>query len=180
MIYKRNVEPYVNNNIFYNENQKHECNVTILKIENLAVDKLSKKDLNVIIFDLEPNDLNKTSGKKIDAFLEKLEQKKIKYVVARALPRCLFGHIFNEFVAKTNVPTNCFECLELFNVREDGMTFACHTLKNRIGPKLDYMKNRQQIFDYFRAFYEVLEPITICKNCVYFSRDKCNTLCFRK
>lgn len=138
-----------------------------------------REGLNKLSFELEEVDLNKSSGEKILTFLKELRNKKVDFKITKALPRCLFGFDYHNIISEFGMPKNCKECPELFSVDENGMAVFCCTLKHRIGPKFEYMKDKEHIYEYFKTFYDQLETLEKCKSCRYAMRKQCNT-CFNK
>jgi len=136
--------------------------------------------LLVISFKLSAQSLGKKEvGRKILNFLYRIKKRKVNFKINEPLPRCLFVYDYDKITEHFKIPKNCFECDELFSVEENGMIRACHTLGNRLGPKLEYMNDRNQIYEYFKTFHQELKPSNKCKTCIWFVRDKCNGLCFK-
>ena len=161
------------------DNQLIKITTPMLKPKLIASIKKSKKKVNFIDFDLKQNDLNLKTGQKILNFLIKMNQNKINFKVAKPLPRCLFGLDYNEIVKKFDIPISCAGCMELFTTQEDGTARFCEVLDNRLGPKIEFMKDREQIYEYFYTFYKYLKPSTKCKTCITFQRGNCSGLCFK-
>jgi len=161
------------------ENQLIRITTSMLKPKLITSIKKSKKKVNFIAFDLKQDDLNLKTGQKILNFLKKMNQNKIHFKVAKPLPRCLFGLDYNEIVKKFDIPLSCASCMDLFTTQEDGMAKFCEVLDNRLGPKIEFMKDREQIYEYFYTFYKYLKPSTKCKTCITFQRGNCSGLCFK-
>lgn len=130
--------------------------------------------INAVAFKLSENDLNQKNGSKILSFLKKLEENKVKFVLSKPLPNCLFGMKHFE-IRKYQMPLNCMECLDFFTVDKNNMIIFCKYLENRMGPDIDYMLNKEQIYDYFKTFYDANEKQEFCKKCVYNIRNSCYT-----
>ena len=153
-----------------------------LKPEMLSteLDKIieNKNDENIICFELSEDDLNQATGQKIVSFLDILKQKNINFKVVKPLPRCLFGFQYDKIVKEFDIPTSCKDCTDLFTIQDDGMIRFCKVLNNKLGPKFEFMKDKEQIYEYFHTFYKYLKPPKSCRNCIYFLRGKCSGFCF--
>lgn len=156
-----------------NENQYLKINLENLQtvVENII--KL-KPEFIVISFQLSEKDLNKGTGLAIVNFLQKLKDNKINFKIAKPLPRCLFGFEYQKMVQKFDIPKSCKDCLELFRVNKNEEIELCIGKK---GPKLKYMSDRNQIYEYFEFFHDKLEINKKCKACIWFLRKQCNGLC---
>ena len=111
--------------------------------------------------------------------LKELREKGNSYMVMIALPKCLFGFDYDRITTELKIPKSCRDCAEMFSLQKNGMIKFCGPMKNKIGPKLEYMRDRNQIFDYFWTFYEKLKPSTKCESCLYFLRRQCTGICLR-
>jgi hypothetical protein len=140
--------------------------------------KYDEKHELLLSFQLNKNDLNQESGKRILKLFNELKKRKIRFKVTKPLPRCLFGQKWSRIVEDFNLPKNCFECHELFTLDSKGMLKFCNVVK-QIGPRFDSMKDRQQIFEYFKTFYDKLKISKNCKSCMFFIRKQCDGLCYR-
>src|SRR3989338_901965 len=117
----------------------------------------------LLSFELKEKDLwNQKTRIKIQNFLEKLRNEKIKFVLSRPLPPCLKMEMDKQ-------PKNCFECREMFTV-ENGIIKFCEPLKNKFGPELKQVNNREQIFDYFNSVHSNMKIPEICKKYIYHLR----------
>ncbi len=139
--------------------------------------KKTKREL-LLSFDLNEQELNKTTGKKILDFLNRLKQNNIRFKVSKPLPRCLFGADYANIINKFDIPRNCYECKELFTVVDEEI-ISCKAI-NKKGPKIYYMEDRDQIWEFFDILRLQKKPSKTCKQCRYFIRKTCDGLCFRK
>jgi pyruvate-formate lyase-activating enzyme len=127
----------------------------------------------LLSFRLEEKNLNKDTARKIKNFLNKLKGEKIRFVLSRPLPPCL-GEITDDSQLK-----NCFECRELFTV-ENGFIRYCEPLKKIKSYSIEHIKNRHQIYEYFKIEREKLKPPKFCSTCLFSLRGQCNGMCFVK
>lgn len=171
---------YLKEGTVINDNKKVSCKLKKIDLDNLNNFNFQREQLYGFTFVLREQNLNLDSGKKIFEFLKKLRKDNIHFFITRPLPRCLFGREYDRISSTFKIPKKCFECLELFTVKDDCMTYGCDIIQNRLGPKFEYMKDRFQIFDYFNTFLSELKPINKCKSCIYKLRKYCNALCYRK
>ncbi|MEM5793531.1 MAG: DUF362 domain-containing protein [Candidatus Aenigmatarchaeota archaeon] len=160
--------------------RKSEKKVDFLLVYNInKVDNPEKDKFYLIGFKLKEKDLSLETGKKIIEFLENLRKNDIKFKVSRPLFPCLFGSLWKNFQKDYEIPRNCMECVELFLVEKDGMTRGCFVLKNKLGPKFEYMKDRNQLFEYFHTFLENMKINKRCEGCIHFLRKECEGMCLR-
>ena len=158
---------------------KYIFKVNTKNIENLINQIIRQKpEVAMISFQLSMEEMTLETGKIIISFLEKLRENKINFKVTKPLPRCLFGLKYEQIVRKFNIPRSCFECLELFILQENGMIRFCKAINNRLGPKLKYMKDRNQIYEYFKTFYDRVKPNEKCRGCIWYIRGKCDLKCY--
>jgi hypothetical protein len=122
---------------------------------------------------LAEKDLNKATEKRIKNFLDKLKINKIRFALSRPLPPCL-GKITDN-----SQPKNCFECRELFSV-ENGSIRYCNGIKNSKEHRLELVKDRSQIYNYFKTEYDKLKHPEKCKACLFRIRNQCTGICFNK
>jgi len=157
---------------------------SILKIRISDIDKISKDILNykkeqeeitlfLLSFLFEKNDLNKKSGKKIENFLDHLRKNKIYFKVMKPLPRCIFDDNYNEISIKFNIPSSCFECLQLFKVCGNDVKIC--NQKENIKIKIEDVRDRKEIFDLFKKNNRKLYKN--CEKCIYLIRNMCNGIC---
>lgn len=132
----------------------------------------------LLSFDLNENDLNLSSGKKIIDFLRRLKKSNIRLKVSNPLTRCLLGLKYNEVIKEFEIPINCYECRELFSIKDEEI-ISCSQI-NKKGPKIRYMEDRNQIWEFFNILRREKEPIEKCTKCIYYLRKQCDGLCFRK
>jgi len=177
------VKPYIQlreNSILYvseqvkslSENQFWEINLMNLQSEaEKIIDQRS--DFIIIFFKFSEDDLNKKSVEILN-FLLKLIDNGINFKVANPIPRCLFDFRYLDITQKFNIPKSCKNCLKLFKIDENDEIKLCIGKKL---PKLKYMSNRDQIYEYFRFFNKNLDENNKCKSCLWFIRNKCNGLC---
>lgn len=117
------------------------------------------------------------SGKRIIEILQELKAKGVQFRVARPLPRCLFAKDYPRILQEAGAPRSCSECADLFEVSEDGMTRFCGALGGRLGPKAEYLRDKEQLLDYFYSFYGQLPPPPRCTNCIHNIRKSCTAVC---
>jgi len=117
------------------------------------------------------------SGKRILEVLRELNEKGVQFKVARPLPRCLFAKDYPRILQEAGAPKSCSDCADLFEVREDGMTQFCRALGGRLGPKVEYLRDKDQLLDYFYSFYNKLPPPPRCANCIHHVRKSCTAVC---
>ena len=141
---------------------------------------LSKDKFYLITFEIGNKYLDIESGQKIVRILEELKNSGVKFRVSRPIFPCMLGSSWKSTLRKYEIPSGCGDCPELFSVGEDGMTRGCFVLKNKLGPKFEYMRDRNQLFEYFHTFLEKLSVDEKCKNCVYFFRKECEGMCLRR
>lgn len=134
---------------------------------------LSREDVEFLLsFRLTEEDLNKQTGKEIEKFLRKLKDMGIRFVLSRPLPHCL-GRVYPD-----TSPKNCFECKELFTI-EKGVVKYCDNV-NKFGLELNQIKNRGQVYRYFDSIHKNMEAPNVCRGCIYYIREECNSLCYVK
>lgn len=177
----KELKPILENKLFefqskrFFPNKKETVNIDIRDLEKINEIENNSK----ISFELCEKELNEKTGKKIIEFLRKLNKKRIRFMITKPLPRCLFGGDYYNISKEFSIPRNCRECHELFNINKEGRIVYCKILKKRLGPKLDFMRDRDQIYEYFKTFYAQLDCFGSCKSCIYFLRGQCNW-CNRK
>ena len=150
----------------------------ILNVEDLKNFKIHKEKELAFSFRLN-NNFNRNSGEKIIAFLKKLDNQEINFKITRSLPRCIFNISMLTFLKKVGVTFSCLDCKELYTLTSEGFVKSCEVI-NKIGPKMEYIKDKNQIRDYFSTFHNEMELLDNCRNCLLFKRKKCNALCFKK
>lgn len=116
---------------------------------------------------LKEEDLwNKETEIKIKGFFEKLRENKIRFVLSRPIPPCL------KIKTNDNEPKNCYECRELFSVK-DGRVVFCDCLKNKKGPEFKHIKNREHIVEIYKQERKKMNISKICLKCIHYSRNRC-------
>ncbi len=150
-----------------------------LKPEDLDKVKLDPKKKWLISFNISENELKEETGSKIMHFLDKLEKEGVEFRITKPVPMCVAGIKNRKALGRFKIPKSCEECLELFSVNDKGEIEFCKVIGDRNGPNLIYMKNRPQIYEYFRFFYNEKNPREKCKKCIYFLRKDCEGLNFR-
>jgi len=143
----------------------------VLTPDNLKIPKTERELL--LSFRLEEKDLKK--NQEIIELLDSLKNTRFK--LYRPLPRCVLGSKYNELVKKYKLPKYCYDCRELFSV-ENCQIISCKPI-NKKGPKIQYMEDRNQIWEFFNTLRLQKEPNNTCKNCLYFKRKQCDGLCYR-
>lgn len=171
-------QPFVENGSFNSEYLGRKfISLTTKNMSSISKKYDGKHEL-LLSFQLRKNDLNQNFGMEILKLFNELKKKRIRFKVSRPLPRCLFGQNWSKIIEDLHIPKNCFECHELFTVDSEGMVNFCNTI-GQIGPKFKYTKNRKQIFEYFKTFYDNLDLFENCKNCTFLIRKQCSGLCYR-
>lgn len=144
---------------------------------NSITSKLRTDKELLLCFELKEKDLNKKTGEKIATFLNSLKSKNIRFSISRPIPRCLFSATHAKMIEQFNIPKNCYECKELFKVENDTIK-SCDPV-NKKGPKIYYLKEKNQIWELFNTLRLEKKPAETCKRCLYFKRRTCDGLCFR-
>jgi len=145
-------------------------------LENFVIP--NEKELS-FSFRLEEIDLNKDIGKKILSLLKRVKDNKIKFKVTRSLPRCIFDNSMSNSLKELGITLSCIECKEIYTLTENDMVKSCKVI-NKIGPKIEYLKDNKHIWTYFSTFHKEMEIPKHCKSCLFLKRNNCNALCFRK
>jgi len=171
-------QPLIENGPFVSEYLGRKFVLVTMRNLSSIIKKYDGKHELLLSFRLGKNDLNQKSGMEILKLFDELKKRKIRFKLSKALPKCLFGQGWSKVVEDFNLPKNCFECHELFTLDTENMIKFCNVVK-QIGPKFEYMKNREQIFEYFKIFYDKLEPSEKCKSCIFYIRKHCDGLCFK-
>ncbi|MCF7861549.1 radical SAM protein [Candidatus Woesearchaeota archaeon] len=148
----------------------------VLKAENIDKKKCEKDRELLLSVQLDESDLNTFNGRKIISFVDKLVKKNKRFVFSRPIPRCVLGRKYAEFIDKYNMPRDCYECRELFFVINQEIV-SCKPLSKK-GPKIQYMEDRNQIWEFFKILREEKGVCNTCKKCIYYIRKKCDGLCF--
>lgn len=155
--------------------EKHYLKVTSENIQAIGETVINQKPEFIIIsFQFSEDDLNEKFGKEIILFLKKLEDNKISFKVCKPLPKCMLGPEYFRIIQEFDIPRSCRDCLELFRVNVNGEIELC---SGKTGPKLKYMNDRSQIYEYFRFFQSQSKEIEKCKQCLWLLRGQCNGLC---
>ncbi len=138
--------------------------------------KNTKQDI-LISFFLKENDLNLSTGKKILKLFARLRKDNISFKVLNPLPRCILGFGYGEAVNEFSLPKGCYECRELFTIKNEEI-ISCRYI-NKKGPKIYYMKDRNQIWEFFNTLRLEKDLTKTCINCLYLKRKLCDGVCFR-
>lgn len=149
--------------------------IDLKKLNEFVIPKNKKARIS---FNLSESDLNEKTGLKIMNFLENLGKKGVEFKITRPLPRCLFGHNYEKVLENSKAPESCRDCASLFSLDKEGNIKFCQ-FSGKTGPKIEYMKNRDQLIEYFEIFYGKKKPLRKCRECLYFLRGDCNGLCFK-
>lgn len=145
------------------------------KIEVKDIKKGVKIENNSkIYFNLKEKELCEKTGSIIIEFLKKTTKEKINFSITRPIPKCIFRKGSINISQEYDIPEKCSECDDLFKIDNENKIVYCENIRIKHGPKLDYMKNNEQVFEYFKTFYNQLENYDICKSCIYFLRRQCN------
>jgi len=125
--------------------------------KNIELEKLAKKiihqrpDKIFISFSFKDDEFPRKSS--IIDFMQKLKEGDIDFKLTRPLPKSLFGQDYL-MARKFHSPLNLKESLELFFVNNGVVEFP---LINRRGPPVKYIRNRNQICEYFEILNSKLE-----------------------
>lgn len=149
--------------------------VEMKNIENFKIPKGKKTGIS---FRLYEEDLNERTGIRITDFLDKLRKSGVDLKITRPLPRCLFGHGYSDFLNKFAAPESCRDCASLFSLDGNGDVKFCG-FPDKAGPNIRYMKNRDQLFEYFKTLHSQKKPPDKCRECLYYLRGDCSGLCFK-
>ena len=97
---------------------------------------------------------------KIYKFLESLSEQKILFKLSRPLTSNSTSITYKKLVNTFNIPTSCFDCLELFKVEKDQSIIFCNGME---GIKLitDY-DDREEIYKEFEIKLTNLNEFSIC------------------
>jgi len=142
-------------------------------------EKYDNKYELLLSFSLTIDDLKKENGKKIVNFLNSLKREGVKVKLSRPLPKCMFQPNEISELKEFNIVYNCFECNELFSIKNEMIQFCPNVYKIK-GPKFEGMKDRKELFEHFKRIHNELELEEKCLNCIYLKRGQCNAICFRK
>jgi len=177
-------EPYIRKNkenILVDKNSEKPVEIIELGLSEIDKKKLSSQQKTFLIcFKFKESDLNRKSGKKIINFLNDLKNRKINFTIANPVFPCMFGLSWKDVVREYNIPINCKDCLILFSVGMGSVTKSCFVLKNKQGPTLEYMKDREQLWEYFYTLLNKMKVNEICKKCIHFLRKDCEGICLRE
>lgn len=154
--------------------------VVIIKSDddlNLIFEKIKEESRELLlIFDLNEYNLNRKYGIELIYFLQKLEKNKNRFILSRPIPRCLLGRNYLKIKNKYSFPIDCYGCRELFSIVDEEIV-SCKPI-NKKGPKIQYMEDRNKIWEYFNTLRLIKKPNSTCKNCLYFKRKQCDGLCY--
>lgn len=147
---------------------------------DLLLKKFTNNDYKTIIFSFKFNrtNMNEKTGKLITNFLQKMSNKKIKFILSKALPTCLFNFQYGKMMEKSFIPKSCINCPQLLRINNNSLEL-CRVV-NKKAPSINYFNNRNQIYEYFKIFYDEMGAADdICKGCICFLRKTCNGKCFK-
>lgn len=131
----------------------------------------------LLSFNLGEKDLNYATGQKIFDLLHNLKENRIDFKVSKPIPECVLGTRYNKISSIFNIPKDCYECGELFTVKDEEI-ISCKYI-NKKGPKVYYIGDRNQVWEFFNTLRLEKKPSEKCKKCLYFKRKTCDGLCFR-
>lgn len=114
---------------------------------------------------------------KLTKIFDKIKINKYRFILSRPIPRCAKSDLIIK--GDQSTPTNCFDCRELFTIK-NGYVRLCPFVYDFLGPKFKELKNRQQIYQYFKKEHDKLQLPEKCKSCLYRMRNNCNGMCFAK
>ena len=138
--------------------------------------KKTRREL-LLSFDFKEPDLNQKTGERIIDFLNNLKKNKIRFKLSKPLFMCQLGINYGRIVKEYLIPYNCYECAELFTIENEDI-ISCKYI-NKKGPKIYYMEDRNQIWEFFNILRLEKHPSQTCRRCKYFLRKQCDGLCFR-
>ncbi len=133
---------------------------------------LSKKPELALISFSSKNGINIDVSKELTNFLDSLSENKIRFIIMKPFPKCMFGFKTQTLSKKYGAPVSCNDCLELFI--EDGEKLLLCTGNYGLG--LKYVTNKNQIFEYFKNVKKEGNLKTSCISCNYLVRGQCS--CF--
>ena len=152
--------------MYFNRFKLTEAEGNLMEKSSLIKINPAKKDLNLLLkqilscknkeykpklfllsFIFFKSDLNVKTGKKIEMFLSDLKKNKVFFKVTKPFPKRLFGLRHEEIVKSYKIPKDCYECLELFTVRNKKIRFCNGIWKNK---KISDYFNRREIFEDYK------------------------------
>jgi hypothetical protein len=142
-------------------------------------EKKFKKDcLNGIIFDIDFEQLRKIMYKeKLSEFVSYFLKIDYDIKFLNPIPLCLVKRSLKN-KSKCDFPKNCEDCGLLYDKDFKENVISCQFL-NIKGPNINYMKTREEIFEFINHIRLERKMNNICEKCIYFIRGKCDGLCFR-
>lgn len=147
--------------------------VDVDKLE-LLTKKIEEQNPRVLLlsFKISKKYLTRETGRKIESFLKSLKEKRVSFVVAKPLPKCLFGEDYQRIIAQFKIPKGCEECIWLY-ILKDGSFHICGTDKTIPQSKF---RSRKDIVEVFKK-YNAKPTALFCEECVYKLRGNCAGLC---
>jgi len=147
--------------------------VDVDKLE-LLTKKIEEQNPRVLLlsFKISKKYLTRETGRKIESFLKSLKEKRVSFVVAKPLPKCLFGEDYQRIIAQFKIPKGCEECIWLY-ILKDGSFHICGTDKTIPQSKF---RSRKDIVEVFKK-YNAKPTALFCEACVYKLRGNCAGLC---
>lgn len=159
------------NKYYFNNGKKLEltfCENEVKNGENLYlkidIDKVNLSILLKELIKLKPNFLllslsfknnDVNNAKNILEFLKSLKANNIYFEVDKPLPRCLFDTDYYETSREFNLPTNFRDCIGMFRINDGFIEFGSPL--NKKCSKLKYLRDRDQIYEYFEILYHNLQ-----------------------
>ena len=110
------------------------------------------------------------NSKKVLDFLEKMNEKKLGFLVTTPVFPCKeVNFVDREKIKEFNIPVSCRDCLELYRITEDGKVRFC---TGQAGKDLSEYDTRKEIYEEFLKLDNRLSGA--CKNCIHKLRGNCD------
>lgn len=121
---------------------------------------------------LKKEDLTPASGRWLAGLCGTLAARGVRFMFSRPVPRCLGPVAYRQ-----PAPRSCFDCAELFSVREGRVRF-CSAVREAEGPPISDHLDRKKIYALFEKERSKMGLPEKCESCRYLLRRQCNGLCF--
>lgn len=118
------------------------------RLRELFEKMIAAKNKKISLFVLSPkkNELNEKESVLLKEFCYALKKNKILFKISKPLKIVDFSKEREiEFYEEFGIPQNCFDCLEMFKLKEKTVVF-CNGVK---GPNINRVFNRREIFSNF-------------------------------
>ena len=150
---------------YFNSGKRMELaksNNKIAANDNLYLNlEFGKADFNELLQDLErqnpnftlisikfkPNDILTETGVRVYQFLKSIKEKGINFRLEYPLPRDLFGNEYYAIARELKLPSSIKDSIGLFRINNDFVEFGNPV--NKTGPKIKYIRDREQIYEYY-------------------------------